>query len=94
MNDRVLPFYAPQILPLLAILTDRGTGYCGKVEQYDYQLYLAINNIDHTKTKAISLQISDICERFSRIILQEFYQVAFRKKLYSELDTLESDLDK
>ena len=70
---------------MLRILTDRGTEYCGKVEQHDYQLYLAINDIDHTKTKAMSPQTNGICERFHRTILQEFYQVAFRKKLYGEL---------
>ncbi len=79
LNDRVLPFYASQGLPMLRILTDRGTEYCGKVEQHDYQLYLAINDIDHTKTKAMSPQTNGICERFHRTILQEFYQVAFRK---------------
>ncbi|WP_416000494.1 IS481 family transposase [Citrobacter portucalensis] len=93
LNDRVLPFYASHGLPMLRILTDRGTEYCGKVEQHDYQLYLAINDIDHTKTKAMSPQTNGICERFHRTILQEFYQVAFRKKLYGELGTLQSDLD-
>ncbi len=93
LNNRVLPFYASQGLPMLRILTDRGTEYCGKVEQHDYQLYLAINDIDHTKTKAMSPQANGICERFHRTILQEFYQVAFRKKLYGELDTLQSGLD-
>lgn len=52
LNDKVLPFYEAHQLPVLRILTDRGTEYCGKVEQHDYQLYLAINDIDHTKTKA------------------------------------------
>jgi transposase InsO family protein len=56
LNDKVLPFYASHGLPVLRILTDRGTEYCGKVEQHDYQLYLAINDIDHTKTKAMSPQ--------------------------------------
>ncbi len=64
LNDRVLPFYESQGLPMLRILTDRGTEYCGKVEQHDYQLYLAINDIDHTKTKAMSPQTNGICERF------------------------------
>ncbi|EFJ8421367.1 helix-turn-helix domain-containing protein [Escherichia coli] len=93
LNDRVLPFYESHGLPMLRILTDRGTEYCGKVEQHDYQLYLAINDIDHTKTKAMSPQTNGICERFHRTILQEFYQVTFRKKLYGDLDTLQSDLD-
>ncbi|KMK02337.1 integrase, partial [Pluralibacter gergoviae] len=93
LNDRVLPFYASQGLPMLRILTDRGTEYCGKVEQHDYQLYLAINDIEHTKTKAMSPQTNGICERFHKTILNEFYQVTFRKKLYGDLDTLQSDLD-
>ena len=29
LNDRVLPFYQSQDLPMLRILTDRGTEYCG-----------------------------------------------------------------
>jgi transposase InsO family protein len=93
LNDKVLPFYASQGLPMLRILTDRGTEYCGKVEQHDYQLYLAINDIDHTRTKAMSPQTNGICERFHKTILQEFYQVTFRKKLYGDLETLQKDLD-
>ncbi|EKR5656279.1 IS481 family transposase [Escherichia coli] len=94
LNDRVLPFYESQGLPMLRIMTDRGTEYCGKVEQHDYQLYLAINDIDHTKTKAMSPQTNGICERFHKTILQEFYQVTFRKKLYTNLESLQMDLDK
>ena len=93
LNDKVLPFYETQGLPVLRILTDRGTEYCGKVEQHDYQLYLAINDIDHTKTKAMSPQTNGICERFHKTILQEFYQVTFRKKLYGDLAELQKDLD-
>lgn len=93
LNDRVLPFYESHNLPVLRILTDRGTEYCGKVEQHDYQLYLAINDIDHTRTKAMSPQTNGICERFHKTILQEFYQVTFRKKLYTDLATLQKDLD-
>ena len=78
---------------MLRILTDRGTEYCGKVEHHDYQLYLAINDIDHTKTKAMSPQTNGICERFHKTILNAFYQVTFRKKLYSSLDDLQKDLD-
>ncbi len=93
LNDKVLPFYASHGLPVLRILTDRGTEYCGKVEQHDYQLYLAINDIDHTRTKAMSPQTNGICERFHKTILQEFYQVTFRKKLYGDLETLQKDLE-
>ncbi len=93
LNDRVLPFFAEHELPVLRILTDRGTEYCGKAETHDYQLYLALNDIEHTKTKAKSPQTNGICERFHKTVLQEFYQVAFRKKVYPDLDSLQADLD-
>jgi transposase InsO family protein len=93
LNDRVLPFFEEHQLPLLRILTDRGTEYCGKAETHDYQLYLAINDIEHTKTKARSPQTNGICERFHKTILQEFYQVTFRKKIYQDIATLQKDLD-
>jgi transposase InsO family protein len=93
LNDRVLPFFEQHDLPLLRILTDRGTEYCGKAEHHDYQLYLALNDIEHTKTKARSPKTNGICERFHKTILQEFYQITFRKKLYENLETLQKDLD-
>jgi transposase InsO family protein len=93
LNDRVLPFFEQQALPMLRILTDRGTEYCGKVEQHDYQLYLAMNDIEHTKTRARSPQTNGICERFHKTILQEFYQVTFRKKVYADINALQIDLD-
>jgi transposase InsO family protein len=93
LNDRVLPLFQEHELPLLRILTDRGTEYCGRPEQHDYQLYLAINDIDHTKTKAKSPQTNGICERFHKTILDEFYRVAFRKKIYEDLESLQQDLD-
>ena len=34
-------------LPMLRILTDRGTEYCGRRKQHEYQLYLAVNDIEH-----------------------------------------------
>lgn len=93
LNDRVLPFHEENDLPVLRILTDRGTEYCGRIDKHDFQLFLAINDIDHTKTKVKSPQTNGICERFHKTILQEFYQVAFRKKLYDSIDTLQADLD-
>ena len=93
LNDRVLPFYEEHDLPLLRILTDRGTEYCGKADRHDYQLYLAVNDIEHTKTKVKSPQTNGICERFHKTILQEFYQVTFRKKIYTDIEALQADLD-
>lgn len=93
LNDRVIPMFEKHGMGILRMLTDRGTEYCGKVEQHDYELYLAINDIEHTKTKAYSPQTNGICERFHKTILEEFYQVAFRKKIYNNLEELQLDLD-
>ena len=93
LNGAVLPFFEKWNVPLLRILTDRGTEYCGKVEYHAYQLYLGIENFDHSKTKASSPQTNGICERFHRTMKQEFYDITFRKKLYHSLDELQTDAD-
>lgn len=93
LNDRVLPFYEQHDLKLLRILTDRGTEYCGAREHHEYQLYLAVEDIDHSKTKARSPQTNGICERFHRTMQDEFYAIAFRKKVYTTLEELQEDLD-
>lgn len=93
LNDRVLPFFEAHGGGLLRMLTDRGTEFCGRLDEHPYELFLAVNDIDHTKTKVRSPQTNGICERFHRTVLQEFYQVAFRKKLYRSIEELQADLD-
>jgi transposase InsO family protein len=93
LNDRVLPFFEEQEIPLLRILTDRGTEFKGKPEHHEYELYLNIEGIDHTKTQVRHPQTNGICERLHRTMQEEFYAVAFRKKLYDKLQDLQQDLD-
>jgi len=93
LNDRVVPFFEEHDVRLLRVLTDRGTEYCGKREDHEYQLYLTLEDIDHSKTKARSPQSNGICERFHKTVLNEFYRIAFRKKIYNTLDELQADLD-
>jgi transposase InsO family protein len=93
LNDRVLPFFEEHEIPLLRVLTDRGTEFCGQREHHEYELYLAVENIDHSRTKARHPQTNGICERFHRTIQEEFYATAFRKKLYTSLEELQADLD-
>jgi transposase InsO family protein len=93
LNDRVIPFFDEHEIPLSRILTDRGTEYCGNHERHEYELYLAVENIDHTRTKTKSPQTNGICERFNKTVLNEFYRVTFRKKLYTTLEQLQADLD-
>jgi transposase InsO family protein len=93
LNDRVVPFFDGHGIPLSRILTDRGTEYCGNPEHHEYELYLAVEDIDHTRTKTKSPQTNGICERFHRTVLEEFYRVAFRKKVYPSIVALQGDLD-
>ena len=93
LNDRVVPMYEQHDVRLLRILTDRGTEYCGKLENHPYQLYLDLEDIDHTRTKVKSPQTNGICERFHRTIQEEFYAIIFRKKVFKSIEELQTELD-
>jgi len=94
LNDKVLPFFEENNVTLLRVLTDRGTEYCGAREHHEYQLYLALEDIDHSRTKARHPQTNGICERFHKTLQDEFYSTAFRKTLYTSLEQLQTDLDR
>lgn len=93
LNDKALPFFEEQGIPILRILTDRGTEYCGREDQHPYELYLQLNEIEHSKTKAQNPQTNGIAERFHQTVQNEFYRIAFRKKIYQTLEELQADLD-
>jgi len=93
LNDRIVPFFDEHGIPLLRVLTDRGTEYCGNPERHPYELYLAVENIEHTRTKARHPQTNGICERLHKTMLNEFYRTTFRKKIYASVDELQQDLD-
>ena len=93
LNDRVLPFFDVHEIKLCRVLTDRGTEYCGSAQTHEYELYLAVEDVDHSRTKARSPQTNGICERFHKTVLHEFYQIAFRKRVYVSIEQLQADLD-
>ena len=93
LNDRVLPLLESEGVDLLRILTDRGTEFCGRPERHDYQLFLAINDIEHMCTKPYSLRTYGFCEWLHRNVKAEFYETAFRKTIYAELDDLQANPD-
>lgn len=94
LNDRVIPFFAQHHVDILRILTDRGTEYCGKLEHHAFELYLNIEGIEHTKTKAYHPQTNGICERFHKTMKHEFYETAFRRKLYLSIEELQQEADR
>jgi len=93
MNDRVLPFFDKEGVQVLRVLTDRGTEYCGRAEAHPYELYLHLNDIEHTRTKPRSPKTNGAVERLNQTIKTEFYEVSFRKKLYRALEEIQADLD-
>jgi len=93
LNDRVLPFFEEHGIPLLRVLTDRGTEFKGKPEHHEYELYLNLEGIEHSKTQVRHPQSNGICERLHRTMQEEFYAITFRKKLYDNLELLQQDLD-
>ncbi len=94
LNDRVLPWYGEEGVPILRILTDRGTEYKGNIEHHAFELFLSIEDIEHTVTKAFSPQTNGICERFHKTMKNEFFDVAMRKKIYTSVEELQKDLDR
>ncbi len=93
LNDKVLPFFDAQNMALLRILTDRGTEYCGRIETHPYQLFLHLSGIEHSRTKVRHPQTNGSTERLNQIIQDEFYKVAFRKKVYKTIEDIQIDLD-
>jgi transposase InsO family protein len=93
MNDRVLPFFDEYMMIVLRALTDNGREYCGSKENHAYELFLHLNEIEHTRIRVRHPQTNGAVERLNQTIQEEFYKVAFRKKLYSSIEEIQTDLD-
>jgi len=93
VHNDVLPFYKGLGIPVKAILTDNGREYCG-TDAHPYELYLALNDIEHRRTQVRRPQTNGFVERFNRTVLDEFFRVAFRQKLYESVESLQIDLDR
>lgn len=92
LHNDVLPFYEQQQLTVHSMLTDNGTEFCGTPE-HPYELYLALCEIEHRRTKLNSPQTNGFVERFIRTVKEEFFEDVRRRKLYESLDELQADLD-
>ena len=92
VHNDVIPFYKDKGLQVEAILTDNGREFCGK-DDHPYELYLELNDIEHRKTQVRRPQTNGFVERFNRTVLDEFFRIAFRQKLYESVEVLQVDLD-
>ena len=96
VKTKVMPVYEMFHIPLDRILTDNGKEYTTHWEngKHDYEIFLAKCGITHTKIKPRCPKSNGMVERFNRTLLEEFYQIAMLKKVYTSLDELQDDLDK
>ena len=95
VNDRVVPFYDAREVRLSRVLTDRGTEYCGNPERHEYELYLALEDIDHSRTKTKDhKRMASSSGSTRRCALDEIDRIAFRKKIYGSIADLQVDLDR
>ena len=92
LHNDVVPFYAGLDLPIGAVLTDNGREFCG-TERHPYELYLALNDIEHRKTKVGSPRTNGFVERFNGTVLEEFFRPTMRSHLYESVEALQADLD-
>jgi transposase InsO family protein len=92
LHNDVLPFYAELDLPVQAILTDNGREFCG-TERHPYELFLALNDIEHRRTRVGSPKTNGFVERFHGTVLAEFFMPKLRATFYDSVEALQADLD-
>lgn len=80
LNHRVLPLLEEEQLPLLRILTDRGTEYCGKPDSHDFQLYLALNNLNTRKLRQDPLKQTGSVSGSTEPFFRSFTRLHFERK--------------
>jgi transposase InsO family protein len=92
LHNEALPFHAQLDLPIGAVLTDHGREFCG-TGRHPYQLHLALNDIEHRKTRVGSPRTNGFVERFNGTVLAEFFQPTMRRRLHESVEALQADLD-
>jgi len=95
VKSKVIPVYGILQIPLDRILTDNGKEYTThwKNGKHDYEIFLAKRGIRHSRIKPRCPKSNGMVERFNRTLLEEFYQIAMIKNIYTSLDQLQDDLD-
>jgi len=80
---------------ITALLTDNGKEFTTHWASKDHRFEraLAEQGIQHRYTQVRHPWTNGFAERLNRTILEEFYQVVLRKKIYGSLEELQRDLD-
>jgi len=92
LHNDVFPFYEDQGLEVEALLTDNGREFCG-TDAHPYELYLALNDVEHRRIQVRTPQTNGFVERFHRTVKEEFLAVTFRQTFYETIEALQQDLD-
>jgi transposase InsO family protein len=93
LHNDALPFYQERGIAVAAVLTDNGREFCG-TETHPFELYLALNDLKHKRTKVRHPQTNGFVERFHRTVKEEFFEVALRETFYESVAALQADLDR
>jgi len=93
LHSEVLPQYREWGVKVEVALTDNGREYCER-DSHPYELYLALNAIEHRKTRVGRPQSNGFVEHFNRTALDDFFRKAFRQKFYASVEELHGDLDR
>jgi len=81
-------------VPIRSVLTDNGLEFTTHhpSKNHSFERLLSELGIQHRLTKVKHPWTNGACERLNRTLLEEFYQVAFRSKIYQSIDELNADL--
>lgn len=97
LKERVIAFYKHYDIHVKRILTDNGKEYTTHkitgLANHMYEKYLKENSVKHTYTEVRSPETNGYVERFHRTLLDEFFLISIRKKIYTNLNQLQADLD-
>jgi transposase InsO family protein len=93
LYERVLPFYDALGMPVQSILTDNGREFCGKPESHPYELLLAMEDVEHRRTRVRTPRTNGFVERMNRTLLDECFRVKGRENWYLEIAEIQRDLD-
>lgn len=93
LNEDVLPFFEVYQAKVRTILSDNGREYCGRPDAHPYELFLALEGIQHRKTQVRRPQSNGFIERFHKTILDEHFRIQGRSKWYESVEQMQADLD-